>query len=51
MVFSATDYVAEKFTLHDCATNPGFPDSQQAIDVYKRISKKLDSWVDKDFNK
>jgi len=51
LVFGATDYVAEKFTLHYGATNPGEPDSQAAIDACKRIGKKLDDWVDKYFNK
>lgn len=51
LVFGATDYVADKFTLHYGATNPGSPDSKQAIDACKRIGQKLDHWVDKYFNK
>ena len=51
LVFGATDYVADKFTLHYGATNPGFPDSKQAIDACIRIGQKLDLWVDKYFNK
>lgn len=51
LVFGATDYVADKFTLHYGATNPGSPDSKQAIDACKSIGQKLDHWVDKYFNK
>ena len=51
LVFGATDYVAEKFTLHYGATNPGSPDSQAAIDACARIGNKLSTWVDKYFNK
>lgn len=49
LVFGATDYVAEKFTLHYGATNPGYPENQSAIDACKRIGHKLDSWVTKYF--
>lgn len=51
LVFGATDYVADKFTLHYGATNPGSPDSKQAIDACMRIGQKLDHWVNKYFNK
>jgi NAD(P)H dehydrogenase (quinone) len=50
LVFGATDYVAEKYTLHYGATNPGPPDSQAAKDACMRIGIKLDTWVDKYFN-
>ena len=51
LVFGATDYVADKFTLHYGATNPGMPDSQASIEACKRIGIKLDQWVDKYFNR
>ncbi len=51
LVFGATDYVDEKFTLHYGATNPGYPENQAAIDACKRIGQKLDGWVTKYFDK
>ena len=51
LVFGATDYVADKFTLHYGATNPGRPDNREAIDACRRIGEKLDRWVTEYFNR
>lgn len=50
LVFGATDYVADKFTLHYGAICAGYPKEKKEIDACIRLGKRLSQWTTKYFD-